>query len=66
MTRLHCLIGNRVGACVATKAIRRPRHAQVRGRPTKDDVIADQPHTIDSLQFWGECGGIIIFGQAFK
>ena len=33
-TRLHCLIGNSLGACTANHAIRRNHHAWVRGRPT--------------------------------
>ena len=33
-TRLHCLIGNSLGACAVNHAIRRNLRAWVRGRPT--------------------------------
>ena len=33
-TRLHCLIGKRLGACAVTKAIRRARRARLSGKPT--------------------------------
>ena len=33
-TRLHCLIGKCLGACVVTQAIRRSRHARLSGKPT--------------------------------
>ena len=33
-TRLHCLIGKRLGACAVTQAIRRARRARLSGKPT--------------------------------
>ena len=33
-TRLHCLIGKRLGACAVTQAIRRARRARWSGKPT--------------------------------
>ena len=33
-TRLHCLIGKRLGACAVTQAIRRARRARLSGIPT--------------------------------
>ena len=33
-TRLHCLIGKRLGACAVTQAIRRAQRARLSGKPT--------------------------------
>ena len=33
-TRLHCLIGKRLGACAVIQAIRRARRARLSGKPT--------------------------------